>query len=93
MKSNIILIVSIIVVAASVGFFIYQKNENKKLDNELVEIKADIEKVKTQIEDEKNAKIEKESDYEKLKEEIKDKLEELDVWEKLEQKLNTALSS
>lgn len=93
MKKNILLILSCILLIASLGLFFYLKKENNTLITELKDLQDNITKITEKIDNSKEEKKEKENEYEKLKEEVMEKVEELDVWKELEQKLNTALSS
>ena len=60
-------------------------NDNITLQNEINKINADSSKLEL---DNQN----KETEIENLKVELKDKLEEIEIWEKAEEKLKKALS-
>ena len=92
MKKNIFLIISIVLVVASIGLFGYLYYENQKLENEVETSKENIKKVEENIKADQEAITEKEDEYEKLKEKVKDSLEELNIWEEMKEELNKSLS-
>jgi len=92
MKRIILLGVSYLLLLTSVGIFVYLKNQNNLLDNNIIELKENIKKVNERIKDSKEEKEEKDNEYEKLKEELKEKIEELGIWEETKEKLHTELS-
>ncbi len=92
MKKNIILVISIILLLASIGLFGYLYLENKKLEDEIATNKENIKKVEESIKTDQEQITEKEDEYEKLKEKVKDSLEEMKIWEDLKEELNKSLS-
>ena len=92
MKKNIFLIISIVLVVASIGLFGYLYYENQKLENEVETSKENIKKVEENIKADQDTITEKEDEYEKLKEKVKDSLEELNIWEEMKEELNKSLS-
>ena len=92
MKKNIILIITIILLIASIGLFGYLFFENKKLEQNVLESKENIKKVEEKINSDKKEIDKKEDEYEKLKEEVKENFEELSIWEETKEKLEKALS-
>ena len=92
MKKNIILILSIILLLASIGVFGYLYYENKKLEDDIIESKENIKKVEENIKNDEQELTEKEDEYEKLKEKVKDSLEALSIWEGIKEDVNKSLS-
>ena len=92
MKKNIILILSIILLLASIGVFGYLYYQNNIIEKEINESKDNIKKVEDTIKADQETLSEKEDEYEKLKEKVKDSLEELNIWEELKEELNKSLS-
>ena len=92
MKKTIILVLSIILLLASIGTFVYLYHKNNEIKDETDKYTTNINKLKDTINSEKEEITEKEDEYEKLKEKVKDNLEELEVWENMEKELNKALS-
>ena len=89
---NILLIISIVFLLASVALFIYTYNKKTTLDDELTHLKENIINVKEKLTSNEKEKEEKGQEYENLKEELKEKVEEYEIWEELTEKLKQALS-
>ena len=88
MKRTIVLIISIILLLASAGTFIYMYHKNNEIKKETDNYSENIKKLENAINDEKTEITEKEDEYEKLKEKVKDSFEELEIWENMEKELN-----
>ena len=92
MKKNIIFIISIVLLLASIGIFGYLFYQNIKLTKDTNAASDNITKVQEKINSDKKEIDEKENEYEKLKESVKEKLEELNIWEETKENLNQSLS-
>ena len=90
MKRTIALIISIILMLASLGTFGYLYYKNNEIKKETDKYNENIKKLEDTINSEKTEITEKEDEYEKLKEKVKDNLEELEIWENMEKELNKA---
>ena len=90
MKKTIVLVISIVLLLASIGVFGYLYYKNNEIKKETVKYGENIKKLEKSINDDKEELTEKEDEYEKLKEKVKDSLEELEVWENMEKELNKA---
>ena len=89
---KIIMVLSLVVLLASIGVFGYMLKQNNQVEEELAELKGNITKVKDKITNLQTEKQEKETEYEKLEKEMKEKLEELNVWKETKAKLEKSLS-
>ena len=92
MKKNIIFIISIVLLLASIGIFGYLFYQNMKLTKDTNAASDNITKVQEKINSDKKEIDEKENEYENLKESVKEKLEELNIWEETKENLNQSLS-
>ena len=92
MRKNIILVTSIVLLLISISIFGYLKYLNTNLKNEITDLVDKNIKASDTIKLNENTKKDKESEYENLKNELNEKVEEYDIWIKLEEKLNIALS-
>lgn len=90
MKKTIVLIISILLLLASIGTFGYLYYKNNEIKKETDKYGENIKKLESSIDSEKTEITEKEDEYEKLKEKVKDSLEELEIWENMEKELNKA---
>lgn len=81
---NLIIIASALLVYAEYNGYTKLKDDNKNLKKEISDVKEKIETIKS---DNANYEIK----IEQLKEEKKAELKELEIWKKLEEKLNQAL--
>lgn len=92
MKKTIILVVSVLLLLASIGTFAYLYYKNNEIKKEVLESKDKIKKLEDTINNEKTEINQKEDEYEKLKEKVKENLEELNIWEEMKENLNKSLS-
>ena len=92
MKKTIILVVSVLLLLASIGTFAYLYYKNNEIKKEVLESKDKIKKLEDTINNEKTEINQKEYEYEKLKEKVKENLEELNIWEEMKENLNKSLS-
>ena len=92
MKKTIILVVSVLLLLASIGTFAYLYCKNNEIEKEVLESKDKVKKLEDTINNEKTEINQKEDEYEKLKEKVKENLEELNIWEEMKENLNKSLS-
>lgn len=88
---NIILVITIFLLLTSIGISGYLIYQNKEIDNDLTNLKESITKVETKISGYNSQKEEKQNEYEKLETETKEKIEELNIWKELKEKLEVTL--
>ena len=92
MKKNVFLAISLLLVILAGGTFGYLYYQNNNVIKEVQELKENINKVETAIQNDQKEITEKEDEYEKLKDKVKENLEELDIWEEIKENLNKSLS-
>ena len=92
MKKNIVLILSILLLLASIGTFGYLFYKNNEIKKETDKYSENVKKLEDAINKDKTTITEKEDEYEKLKEKVKDSFEELEIWENMVKELNKVLS-
>ena len=74
------------------GVFIFSLIKVKSISNDNVTLQNEINKINTDSSTLETDNQTKETEIENLKVELKDKLEEIEIWEKAEEKLKKALS-
>ena len=89
---KVVLGISVLLLVASIGLFVYLYNKNNEINKEITEFKNNVESVEKAIDDDKKEIDEKEDEYEKLKEKVKVNMEELEIWESIKEKLQSALA-
>jgi len=90
---KVLLIIFMSVILCASSFMLYTKyNEYNKTKDEVKKLESEISKVKQDIEVTEQNKVDAETKITELKEEKKAELKELDVWKKMQEKLNQALS-
>ena len=92
MKRSVLLIISIVLFVLSCGLFGYLYYQNTTTEKEAKDYGENIKKVQKKIDNEKKEIDEKENEYDKLKETVKEKLEELNIWEEIKEKVEKSLS-
>lgn len=90
---KVLLIIFMTVILCASSFMLYTKyNEYNKAKDEIKKLESEISEVKKDIEVTEQNKVDAETKITELKEEKKVELKELDVWKKMQEKLNQALS-
>ena len=74
------------------GVFIFSLIKIKSINNENITLQNEINKITNDSNSLEQDNQTKETEIENLKIELKDKLEEVEIWEKAEEKLKKALS-
>ena len=92
MKKNVVLIITFLLMIASIGTFCYLKYQNTEITKEIDINNESVKKLEETVNNEKKEIDEKNDEYEKVKEKVKDSLEELSIWESIKEKLNNSLS-
>ncbi len=78
---KVLLVLLILLSAASIGFGIYNYMEYEKLGKKITRLKTDIVQMQMSIKDEEKLKKEIQEKYEKFLNDNKDKLEEYKKWQ------------
>ena len=78
---KVILVLLILLSAASIGFGVYNYMEYEKLGKKITRLKTDIVQMQASIKDEEKLKKETQEKYEKFLNDNKDKLEEYKKWQ------------
>lgn len=92
MRKTIVLVISFLLLLASVGTFAYLYYQNNEIQKEINSSSESVQKLENTINNEKQQIDEKEDEYEKLKEKVQENLEELSIWEDIKERLNNSLS-
>ncbi len=88
----ILLVLSIVLLLGASFTYLYIKSKNENEVKDVNNLKENMTKVNDKITSNKETKKEKESEYEKLQNDYKQELEELGIWEELEETLQKSLS-